>query len=361
VNQGAPGAAGVGKAFKVGDDYTSAQANLDLADAISRGASQEQIAQIDKNTNDAILANQNEAKKQIQRQQTLTSIVAPIFKNLAAVPANQLSDKLPYAIDTLYESTSDAYPLDNPYFADPKDQAAKAAAQVWKEAAAKAPAEHTIAALERLKQRPEMKEQLPWIEGKLSQLHTELAALAGDYAKAPARGPAPKLPSGEQARVFERAGVSPNRDLSQYTPDEWQKVDSLEDKDHQAVLQKARETSAVHGGAHQYQQFQAMTKADTEDISTLKNRIGQIEAITANPQNSLSEDQKRDMQTELSNTRSQLTQAYENVKSAYGTIYGNGDASLKAKPAPVPSSSVEGLSPEGQKYLQGMTSQDGGK
>lgn len=202
-----------------------------------------------------------------------------------------------------------------------------------------------IELLQRARLDPRFKDRIPEIDQKIAALGQGLTGGLG-YAKQATQ----KYPTGKEIEAFRNAGVA-TKPYDQVTPQEWDKIFAFAKKDYAEKTKeheaRMRNASASHD--HRYQEFQARTAGDRAILGRLQGRVGQLEALLANPDASLDEGQKATYTQELINTQAQATDIYENVKTAYGDIYK--PAAQKATPRLGPPA---GLSSEGQKYFDGI-------
>lgn len=302
-------------------------ANIDAARDISEGKTEDDIAQ-EKQVQAAGAL--QKAKDDAVRQVELKAAQQSYIKTIQGVMTGSVN--IDDAIQQVTQTTATTFP-DNP----------------------KSIPEHIIATVNGALRLPKYANDPKEVQRLNKILSDQYAVLAGESGKYPPRGFAPKFPSGKQAEMFERAGVAPDRPLGDYSPEEWNKVSSVAQTDAEELLRKAHSMEGVHGDAAKYHQFQAKTKADQESIGVLKSRVGQMESLLANPLSNLTDEQKDSMKAELGNTRSQLTDSYESIKSAFHDIYGGGDTKAPATPpAPKATGPIPGLSKAGEEYLQGI-------
>ena len=264
-------------------DYITLRTNFDLAQAIANGANAEELARIDKNKNDLLMSQQDQQKAQIGRQQTYTATVAQVAKDIVkTMPAN-LPEKLPGAISQWYDAAAAAWPVGQA----PKGPDGKVLPDQEK-AYAMAPAEHVISALNAWRQRPEMKDQLPWIEGKLSEFHKELEGIATEYAKTPPKpltlgktersaydrtpGAVPGLPPGEQSPEWQTAYQQNLTKVIAEEDQEKQQHTKLEDARLKEILARAKHLSRIGSGGAGHGGRPGTPKNPMDDVLMQINR-----------------------------------------------------------------------------------------
>ena len=264
VNQAAPPAAG-GKPQQ--PSVYTAMANFDTAKALTEATSQADVAKINAAENAKKQRVLDEQQAQVQRQQALTATLKPMTMDLIKTPPDQFSTKLPAFIQGTYDATRIAYPVDSLDPSDPGYEQKKMAFE-------KAPAEHAISALDALKRRPEMKDQVGWIESQLADYHGQLAGMSNKA------NPQDKLSTWEQKNAdrsqYYRPGVPPSQQ-----PPEWQADMSRlaqEDKASEKALGNAKQEE-IRAHTHRLnEQAKAGAKGKPETTRTLADRAARISA-----------------------------------------------------------------------------------